>query len=131
MVKYEVPAFGAITGNVSQRPHGLFLHVLVVRAQQLDKDGEGSRLDHAPCLQRVTTGNVCEGPGGLELQLVVVALKELDELGHDACVDDFVYGRIRLFGEELAEALCHVELLFFAAVEQELDHVRGDCLLFF
>ncbi|RNA35753.1 hypothetical protein BpHYR1_036413 [Brachionus plicatilis] len=108
VVEHQVSAFGRVAGYVAERPHGLLLHVFVRRREQLHEYGQSARLDHAAGLQRVAAGDVGERPCGLELQLVVGALQELHEFGHYACVDDLVYGRIGLFGEQLAEALGHV-----------------------
>ena len=43
-----VSAAGRVSGDVSQRPDGLLLHVLVRRPQELHEDGHGARVDHNP-----------------------------------------------------------------------------------
>ena len=128
VVEHELATLRTVAGYVAERPHGLLLHVLVRRAEQLDEYGQRTGLDHAARLQRVARGDVGERPGGLELQVEVVALQELDKLGHNARVYDLVDGRIGLLGQQLAEALRDAQLLLLVAVQQQLDHFECDRL---
>ena len=128
-VENEVTALGAIARDITESPHGLLLNVLVAGAKEFDEDGQSAGVDDTSRLQRVARGDIGERPGGLELQLIVVSLQKFNELGHNAGTDDLVDGRIGLFGEELAEALGHIELLLVVAMEKRFHHLARDHLI--
>ncbi|EJK52945.1 hypothetical protein THAOC_27715 [Thalassiosira oceanica] len=123
----QVAARRAVPGDVAQGPHGLLPHVVVGAQQEPDEDGHGAHLhDHLRVLAR-SAGDVGEGPRRLELQRgVVVPLQELDEAGHDARVDDLLYGRVLLDRQESAELRRALGLDRRVGAHDALDHLGGD-----
>jgi hypothetical protein len=86
LINDKISTIRRISGNISDRPNGLFLNVFGRRREKLDENRDGTGVDDHPRLSGGSAGDVGQGPGGLELQRCVVGrAEELDETRHDTC----------------------------------------------
>lgn len=114
----------AVAGNVTKSPNGLFSHVGLGAAKQLDKDGNSASLDDDLGLSGRTRGDVGQSPGGFELHKSVRGSQELDEAANDASLDDFLDGRVALLGQELSELGGGLDLEVDLVGEDARNHLR-------
>jgi hypothetical protein len=122
--KNEVAALGAVTGNVSEGPDGLFADVRLVAAEELDENGDGTGLDDDLGLLGGAGGNVGQGPGSLELNQGMRGAEEFDEAAHDAGFDDALDRGVAFLGEQLSELGSGLHLLVDLLGEDAFDHLR-------
>lgn len=114
----------AVAGNVTKSPNGLFSHVGLGAAKQLDEDGNSASLDDDLGLSGRTRGDVGQSPGGFELHKSVRGSQELDEAANDASLDDFLDGRVALLGQELSELGGGLDLEVDLVGEDARNHLR-------
>lgn len=115
---------GAIAGNVTKSPDGLFSHIGLGAAKQLDKDGNSASLDDDLSLSGRARGDVGESPGGFELHQSVRGSQELDEAANDASLDDLLDGRVALLGQKLSELGGGLDLEVDLVGEDARNHLR-------
>jgi hypothetical protein len=99
----KVPAGRTISGDVPERPDGLFSDIGLRAAEQLDEDWDRTSLDDDLGLLGRAGGNVGQRPGSLELHQGVWRSQELDEAADHTGFDDLLDGRVSLLGEKLSE----------------------------
>ena len=102
--EHEIAALGGVARDVAEGPHRLLADVVGGRSEELDEDGDRSRIDDDAGVLGGSGRDVGERPRSLELELGErLALEKLDKVGHHASLDDLLDGGRALDGEELAE----------------------------
>ena len=102
--EHEIAALGGVASDVAEGPHRLLADVVGGRSEELDEDGDRSRIDDDAGVLGGSGRDVGERPRSLELELGErLALEKLDKVGHHASLDDLLDGGRALDGEELAE----------------------------